>query len=38
MFQNGYGNPATPPQAIPNPYFSDFHRPVFEFLKKTKKR
>jgi hypothetical protein len=37
MFQNGYGNPATPPQAIPNPYFSDFHRPVFEFLKITKK-
>lgn len=33
MFQNGYGHPATPPQAIPNPDFSDFHRKVFAFLK-----
>ena len=37
MFQNGYDHPATPPQGIPNPYFSDFHRPVFEFLSKGPK-
>jgi hypothetical protein len=33
MFQCGYGHPATPPSGIPDPQFSDFHRPVFEYLR-----
>jgi hypothetical protein len=33
MFQNGYGHPATPPNGIPEPDFSPFHRQVFEYLR-----
>ena len=33
MFQCGYGAPSTPPQGIPDPEFSDYHRPVFEHLR-----
>lgn len=33
MFQNGYGHPATPPLGIPEPTYSDFHRPVFQHLR-----
>jgi hypothetical protein len=32
MFQTGYGSPAVPPTGVPDPEFSEFHRPVFEFL------
>jgi hypothetical protein len=37
MFQCGYGHSATPPSGIPDPGFSDFHRPVFEFLRAMSK-
>ena len=33
MFQNGYGNPATPPHGLPGPDFSPFHRQVFDYLR-----
>jgi hypothetical protein len=33
MFQTGYGTPACPPNGIPDPEFSPYHREVFEFLK-----
>lgn len=33
MFQTGYGTPAVPPNGIPDPEFSAYHRQVFEFLK-----
>jgi hypothetical protein len=33
MFQTGYGTPACPPNGIPDPGFSPYHRQVFEFLK-----
>lgn len=36
MFQKGYGDPSIPPQGIPNAEFSDFHRPVFEFLNNNR--
>lgn len=36
MFQNGYGHPSTPPQAIPDATFSSFHSPVFEYLKNNR--
>jgi hypothetical protein len=32
MFQTGAGSPAVPKDGIPDPEFSAFHRPVFEFL------
>jgi hypothetical protein len=32
MFQTGYGSPACPPDGIPDPEFSPYHRVVFEFL------
>jgi len=32
MFQTGYGTPACPPNGIPDPEFSPYHRVVFEFL------
>jgi hypothetical protein len=32
MFQTGYGTPACPPNGIPDPEFSPYHRAVFEFL------
>ena len=32
MFQTGYGTPACPPNGIPDPEFSPYHRRVFEFL------
>jgi hypothetical protein len=34
MFQTGYGSAAVPPSGIPDPDFSDFHRPVFEFVSR----
>ena len=33
MFQCGYGAPSTPPDGIPDPTFSAFHRPIFEHLR-----
>lgn len=33
MFQTGHGSPACPPNGIPDPEFSPYHRQVFEFLK-----
>lgn len=33
MFQTGFGTPAVPPHAIPDPEFSPYHREVFEFLR-----
>jgi len=33
MFQYGYGHPLTPPNGIPDPLFSPFHRQVFDFLR-----
>jgi hypothetical protein len=30
MFQGGYGDPATPPDGIPGPDFSPFHRAVLD--------
>jgi hypothetical protein len=32
MFQTGYGTPAVPSHAIPDPEFSPYHRQVFEFI------
>jgi len=32
MFQRPYGDPATPPEGLPNPDFSPFHRQVFDYL------
>ena len=32
MFQTGYGTSACPPDGIPDPTFSPYHRVVFEFL------
>lgn len=32
MFQTGYGSPAVPPDGIPDPEFSPYHRAVFEFI------
>ena len=32
MFQTGYGTPAVPPTAIPDPEFSPYHRQVLEFI------
>ncbi len=34
MFQTGYGSPACPPNGIPDPEFSPYHRQVFELLKR----
>ena len=36
MFQRSYGNPATPPNGLPDPDFSPFHRQVFDFLRDNK--
>lgn len=33
MFQSGAGAPTTPPDGIPDPEFSDFHRPAFEHIR-----
>jgi len=33
MFQNGYGNEATPPSGIPDPDFHPFHRKMFDYLR-----
>ena len=33
MFQYGYGHPLTPPNGIPDPDFSPFHRKVFDYLR-----
>ena len=33
MFQTGYGTPSCPPDGIPDPEFSPYHRQVFEFLQ-----
>lgn len=33
MFQNPYGDPATPTHGLPNPDFSPFHRQVFDYLR-----
>ncbi|NLS79866.1 MAG: hypothetical protein GXY76_21675 [Chloroflexi bacterium] len=33
MFQSDYGSPATPPQGLPDPDFSAFHRQVFDYLR-----
>ena len=33
MFQSGSGASTTPPLGIPDPEFSDYHRPVFEHLR-----
>lgn len=35
MFQTGYGSEAIPPSGIPDPEFSPFHKPVFEFLSQA---
>ena len=32
MFQTGYGTPACPPNGIPDPEFSPYHRQCFEFI------
>lgn len=32
MFQTGYGTPAIPPNGIPDPEFSPYHRAVLEFV------
>jgi hypothetical protein len=32
MFQTGAGSPSAPPDGIPDPEFSPYHRAVFEFL------
>ena len=32
MFQTGYGTPAVPPHAIPDPEFSPYHRRALEFI------
>ena len=32
MFQTGYGTPACPPNGIPDPEFSPYHRQVLEFI------
>jgi hypothetical protein len=32
MFQTGYGTPAIPPDGIPDPEFSPYHRQVLEFI------
>ncbi|MDZ4800011.1 MAG: hypothetical protein SGI92_17790 [Bryobacteraceae bacterium] len=32
MFQTGAGTPSVPPSGIPDPEFSPYHRPVFEFI------
>lgn len=32
MFQTGYGTPSIPPNGIPDPQFSPYHRRVFRFL------
>ena len=36
MFQYGYDAPTTPPSGIPEPDWSDFHRPIFEYLRATR--
>lgn len=36
MFQNGYGHPATPPEGLPDPDFSPFHRRAFDFLRQNR--
>ncbi len=33
MFQTGYGSPAVPRHAIPDPEFNPYHRQVLEFLR-----
>ena len=33
MFQRSYGAPTTPPNGIPDPDFSPFHRAVFDYLR-----
>jgi hypothetical protein len=33
MFQYGYGHELTPPNGIPDPDFSPFHRQVFDYLR-----
>ena len=32
MFQTGYGTPAVPPNGIPDPEFSPYHRQALEFI------
>jgi len=36
MFQSDYGAPTTPPEGIPDPEFSPFHRQIFEHLRTLK--
>ena len=36
MFQCDYDHPATPPNGIPDPDFSPFHREVFDYLREHK--
>jgi hypothetical protein len=36
MFQYGYDSPLTPPNGIPEPDFSPFHRRVFDYLRESK--
>jgi hypothetical protein len=36
MFQMGYGDPSIPPNGIPDPEFSPYHKQVFEFLRDNK--
>lgn len=36
MFQYGYAAPTTPPNGIPDPDFSPFHRAVFDYLRDSK--
>jgi hypothetical protein len=33
MFQWGYGHELVPPNGIPDPDFSPFHRQVFDYLR-----
>ena len=35
MFQYGYGHPETPPDGIPDPDFSPFHRQVIDHLRQS---
>ena len=32
MFQFGYGSPSCPPEGVPDPEFSSYHRQVLEFI------
>ena len=37
MFQTGKGSPAVPPNGIPDPDFSPYHKTVFEFIKQHRR-